>query len=324
MSRFGYIALFLMATILFSGWIATTQLSLISINSHELWQFLTTLHTHDMGELVIAQLLLPRFIMAILVGGALACSGCTMQALTANPLASPSLFGVNAGAALGLVIATLFAIPMQFGDALLSIVGAAVCWTLVMLIGAVGRTSQLRLILAGVMVSTFCGAFTKALLLFHESSSHSLLSQLAGSLAGIRWPVVQETAIIVIPLCILLWVLSPRLNLFALGRTQTQLLGIATWQWQFIFSLITLILVAVIVSRCGYFGFVGLMVPHLARRLVGHRHQVLLPTAMLLGASLVCWADLLARSVNFPTETPAGAVLALIGAPFFLYLVRRQ
>ncbi|CAG9296595.1 FecCD family ABC transporter permease [Celerinatantimonas diazotrophica] len=324
MSRLSHTMLLLLISIVLAGWLANTQLSLIRINSQELWQLLTTWHVHNMGELIIAQLRLPRFVMALIVGSALACSGCTMQAITTNPLASPSLFGVNAGAALGLVVATLFAIPVQFGDTLLSMAGAALCWGLVMLIGAIGQASQLRLILAGVMISTFCGALTKALLLFHESSSHSLLSQLAGSLAGVRWPVVQQTAVVVIPLCLLLWMLSSRLNLFALGSTHTQLLGIATWQWQFIFSLITLILVASIVSHCGYFGFVGLIVPHLARRLVGHRHQRLIPCAALLGASLVCWADLLSRAISFPTETPAGAVLALIGAPFFLYLVRRQ
>lgn len=324
MNRFAYIIFILFMSILLAGWLANTQLSLIKINSQGLWHLLTTSHANDMGELVIEQLRLPRFIMALLVGSALACSGCTMQAITTNLLASPSLFGVNTGAALGLVIATLFAVPVEFSDTLLSTIGAALCWSLVMLIGTIGTTSQLRLIFAGVMVNTFCAALTKALLLFNESSSHSLLSQLAGSLAGVRWPVVQQAATIIIPLCLLLWTLSSRLNLFALGSTHTQLLGIATWQWQLIFSLITLILVATVVSRCGYFGFVGLMVPHLARRLVGYRHQLLLPCAMLLGASLVSWADLLARAVNFPTETPAGAVLALIGAPFFLYLVRRQ
>lgn len=303
-------------------------LSLISfspleLSLHDLKPLFTETSDLPLHALVIEQLRLPRVAAGFLCGAALATAGTLMQATTANPLASPSLFGINAGAMLGLVIATALPLPANWpSDYLLSALSAACCWALVM--GFSGHGERLRLILTGIAVSTFCAALSRALLLFFDDSSQSLLSQMAGNLTGLRWPAVEQMALIILPLLVLSLFIAPRLNILALGNAQSHTLGLNTVHWRWGTSIIVLLLVCASVVEAGTFTFLGLLVPHLARLLVGHDYRRLLPIALLIGALLLGTADLLGRAVNFPAETPAGAILALIGAPFFVYLVRRQ
>lgn len=311
--------------ILIAGLLSLTQLSPLPLNMHAAWHVLSGQNAHTPVELVIRELRIPRFIAAIVIGSALASAGTCMQAITGNPLASPSLFGISAGASLGLVLATIVPIwPGWLYDQSLSIIMSACCWGLIMLFTHTGQyNNPLKLILCGLTVSAFCSAITRVLLLFFESSSHSLLSQLAGNLAGLRSSDVLWLIKIIVPLLIGLMLVSHRLDILKLGREHAQNLGISFGYWQVALSLVVLILVSTSISLCGQFTFIGLLVPHLSRFLVGHRHRIMLPVAMLIGANLVSWGDLLSRAANFPAETPAGAVLAIIGAPCLLYLVRR-
>ncbi|CAG9001000.1 MAG: Fe(3+) dicitrate transport system permease protein FecC [Candidatus Celerinatantimonas neptuna] len=319
------ICLGLCSLIILAGILSLTQFSPLSLNIQEAWHVISGQNIQNTVELVIRELRIPRFIAAILIGAALASAGTCMQAITGNPLASPSLFGITAGASLGLVLATILPIwPGWLYDQLISMITAACCWGIIMFLTHTGRqNNSLKLILCGLTVTAFCSAITRVLLLFFESSSHSLLNQLTGNLAGLRAHDVFWLMKIIVPILIILLLISHRLDLLQLGREQAQNLGISFNYWQISLSLLVLVLVSTTVSLCGQFAFVGLLVPHLARFLTGHRHRFMLPVSMLIGANLVSWGDLLGRATNFPAETPAGAVLAIIGAPCLIYLVRR-
>lgn len=277
-----------------------------------------------MADLVVRQIRLPRVLLAGLVGAALAAAGCLMQALTRNPLASPGLLGVNAGAALGVVLVSAW-LPLDstIGLPMGAMAGGLLAWGLVMLLGSGWRGERGRLVLAGIAVSALCGALTRAGLLLAEEQASGVLSFLAGSFAAVQ-PATWQSSWPGLLLGLLLALgLAPAANLLALGEARAASLGVNLVALRLILSLTVLLLVGICVSRVGAVAFVGLLGPHLARALVGVDHRRLLPCAMLVGACLTLAADLLGRALAFPAETPAGALLALVGAPCFLYLVRR-
>ncbi|QMV16164.1 iron chelate uptake ABC transporter family permease subunit [Vibrio spartinae] len=279
------------------------------------------------AETVIVEIRLPRVIEAILVGAGLAVAGLLMQTLTRNPLASPSLFGVNAGAALGVALtSTLFLQQAYLSQPIAAIVGGALAWTIVVVLGGAWRTGAERkqLVLAGIAVSALCAAMTKALVILVEDQATGVMTWLAGSFASVSW---QQVVLSWPPLLLALlmaWALAPKLNLFALGDERVQSLGVRlTWIRAFT-GLLVFIIVGVCVSAVGSIAFVGLIVPHMARKLFGYDLRWLVPGTALVGAMLTLSADMLSRWVIFPSETPAGAVLALMGAPCFIYLVRKE
>ncbi|WP_232472002.1 iron chelate uptake ABC transporter family permease subunit [Vibrio gazogenes] len=279
------------------------------------------------AETVIVEIRLPRVIEAILVGAGLAVAGLLMQTLTRNPLASPSLFGVNAGAALGVALtSTLFLQQAYLSQPIAAIVGGALAWTIVVVLGGAWRTGAERkqLVLAGIAVSALCAAMTKALVILVEDQATGVMTWLAGSFASVSW---QQVVLSWPPLLLALlmaWALAPKLNLFALGDERVQSLGVRlTWIRAFT-GLLVFIIVGVCVSAVGSIAFVGLIVPHMARKLFGYDLRWLVPGTALVGAMLTLSADMFSRWVIFPSETPAGAVLALMGAPCFIYLVRKE
>ncbi|MFM2482720.1 FecCD family ABC transporter permease [Celerinatantimonas sp. YJH-8] len=326
-TRFIVLLTILMGFILCAGWLSLTQLSTLALNTHTALKVLSGNTPHTAIGLVMTELRLPRFIGALLCGAALAGAGLIMQAITANPIASPSIFGITSGANLGFVLAVLNPLwPAWLPEQIAAIILAALCWFIVMRLGNVHKNtgSMIQLVLVGAAISTFCAAITKTLLIFFESTSHSLLSQMAGNLAGLRWPDIIPLMAILVPLLILTQCICNKLNLIRLGHQQAQNIGLNTNRWLLIFSSIVLVSVSTVISYCGQFAFVGLVVPHISRLFIGHDHRVSFPITCLLGATLIAWSDVLGRASNFPAETPAGAVIALIGAPIFLYLVRRK
>lgn len=279
----------------------------------------------QISQVLVHDLRLPRLLLALLVGAALAVAGALMQGITQNPLASPGLFGVTAGA--GFAMALVSTLPAWLGlvpGGLAAVLGGGLGWLLVMLVGGgwqPGRDKG-QLVLAGVAVTALCGAGTKTLVMLAEDQAVAVLGWLAGSLAQADWDKVALLWPLTLPLLLLALLLAPALNLLGVGEERAISLGLRLGWLRLWGSLLVLMLVGITVFACGALGFVGLLVPHMARALVGMDMRRVLPLCLLLGGTLVATADLLGRALVFPSETPVGVVLALLGAPYFLYLVR--
>ncbi|WP_455811357.1 iron-dicitrate ABC transporter permease FecC [Pseudomonas graminis] len=282
----------------------------------------------SLPQALVLNLRLPRSLVAMLLGGSLALAGSLLQTLTRNPLASPSLLGINAGASLAMVLASAFnpAWVAGYSIALLAACGGGVSWGMVMLLGRGWQQAgdRSRLILAGVTVSALCAALTKATLLLAEDHAYGILHWLAGGVSHVRWREFWQLFPFVLLLAPMAWLLAARLNLLRVSDDSARTLGVNLGQLRLLVNIVVVLLVGSCVSVAGPVAFLGLLVPHIARAWIGHDLRVMLPAAMLLGALLMLLADVLARGLAFPAEMPAGAVLALIGAPFFVWLVRRR
>lgn len=272
---------------------------------------------------VINTLRLPRTLIACLVGIALAVSGTIMQGLTRNPLADPGIIGINAGASLAAVTLIVLFPSIPAAALPLSAFGGALAAALLIYLLAWDQGAHpMRLILIGVGISAFTGAFTSFLLTFGEISDVSqALVWLAGSVYGRTWEQVFALLpwlVIFIPLAL---VNALQLNALALGDDIAKGIG-SRVEWQRTFLLVvSAALSGAAVATAGTIGFVGLIAPHIARQLVGGNHQGLIPVAGVWGAMIVVISDLLGRILFAPVELPCGIITAVIGAPYFIYLL---
>ncbi len=287
----------------------------------------------EQAELIIGQIRLPRTLLGLAVGGVLALSGVAMQGLFRNPLADPGLVGVSGGAALGAAVAIvggslLGGLPEFLGPYLLSLcafLGGLAVTALVYRLGRTnGRTDVATMLLAGLALTALAGAIVGLFTyLADDATLRTLTFWNLGSLNGASysrlWP------LLLISLGVALWL--PRrakaLNALLLGESEAGHLGIDVERLKRELVLCTALGVGAAVAAAGMIGFVGLVVPHLVRLLSGPDHRVLLPASILAGASLLLFADLVARLALAPAELPIGIVTAMIGAPVFLYLLLR-
>ncbi|MCF5228500.1 MULTISPECIES: iron-dicitrate ABC transporter permease FecC [unclassified Pseudomonas] len=316
----------LLGAVLF--WYSLYSWSPFTITATDAWNGLV--HQGSVGgnmAYIVAQLRVPRALCAALVGACLGLAGALMQGITRNRLASPSLFGVTAGAALGLALFStgLVAPPFTGGALLMTCLGGALAWVTVFSLGGAWSptTAQGRLVLAGVAVAALCAALTRLTVILVEAQAQSVLNWLAGSLANVGAAQVQ----LLWPCTLIggVWALwcAPRLNLINLGEDAARSLGVGIASLRLQVFVASLLLVGASVCAVGPIGFVGLIAPNIIRQFLGNDYRWLMPLSAALGAVIVLGADLLSRAVAFPVETPAGVVTALIGAPFFLFLARR-
>lgn len=275
----------------------------------------------------ILQLRLARAELAVIVGAGLACTGTVLQALSNNPLADPFVIGASSGAMVGVVVAHWSGVPLTSPLLpLFSSAGAFAAITLVLRIArAGGRTPVQTLLLAGVTVSTFGTAIVLLYYNFQQSGdAHTTMLFLMGSLSESK-PELIGLAAACVGLSIGAAALSARaLDAFGSGETTARHLGVDVERCKLLFCLIAAALVGVVVAVAGMIGFVGLIVPHVTRALVGHSHRRLVPASALAGATFLLLADLGARTAFAPRELSIGAITALFGAPFFLLLLRRR
>lgn len=285
--------------------------------------------------LIILQVRLPRLVLGLLVGAALASSGALMQGLFRNPLADPGLVGVSAGAALAA------AATITLGDALLApligalpfsalpvgafIGGLLTTFGLYLIATRNGRTSIATMLLAGVAFGALSGAVMG---LFSYLSDDRQLRDLSfwslGSLSGATWTKVAAATPLILPMLLATPFLARGLNALSLGEAEAFHLGIPVQRVKAIAILLVAVAVGASVACAGMIGFVGIVVPHVLRLAVGADHRMLLPASALLGASLLVGADTIARTVAAPAELPIGILTAAIGAPFFLWLLLRR
>jgi iron complex transport system permease protein len=323
----GIVLLLLFLCLVILAWWGLFAFSAVPISAADTYTALMPNYPANIAQTIIREIRLPRVIETILVGAGLAVAGLLMQTLTRNPLASPGLFGVNAGAALGVaLVSTLFVEHPYFSQPIAAMLGGCLAWSLVMILGGAWKIGSERrqLVLAGIAVAALCSALTRATVILVEDQATGVMTWLAGSFAGVSWSgVFRSWPPLVITFAVVFWC-APQFNLLVLGDERAQSLGMRLAWIRVLIGISVLAIVAVCVSEAGSIAFVGLIVPHMARKLFGYDHRWLLPGTALIGAILALGADILSRWFVFPTETPAGAVLALIGAPCFIYLVRSR
>ncbi|MGP9758409.1 FecCD family ABC transporter permease [Corynebacterium sp. AOP12-C2-36] len=292
----------------------------------------TDLARHDA---VIWTIRAPRAVLGAAVGAGLAVAGVVLQATVRNILADPYVLGVNSGASVGAATAILTGVGTGMGAGLgdyvlqtSAFLGAVVASFVVFGVArSGGRITPTRLIMAGVAIGYALSALTSFLIFASDSaeSSRSVMFWLLGSLGLASWSgPLAAVVVVVLVVTALLLVLGPRLDALTAGDDTALTLGVNPERMRILLLVLSCLLVGTVVAMAGSIGFVGLVVPHLARRLVGDAHRAVIPVCALLGAVLLCWADIGSRTLLAPQEIPVGIITALVGGPFLLILVRRM
>ena len=277
---------------------------------------------------ILWQIRLPRVILAATVGASLALGGLVFQALLRNPLAEPYILGVSGGSAIGAIIGILLGVSAFPGVPLTAFAGsmAVLAFILVLATGTRWRPamSSEALLLGGVMMNAFCGAIIMFLISISRSSQvHHILFWLMGDLS-IFGRDQLPTLLSVLPLFLVVFLLARPMNLLLMGREAAAAMGVNVRLVSLVLLVTTSLLVSLVVSQSGLVGFVGLVIPHIFRQLVGPDHRLLIPACILGGASYMVLCDLLARILPAAGEMPVGIVTALIGAPLFILLLWRS
>jgi iron complex transport system permease protein len=271
---------------------------------------------------------LPRVLLAALCGAGLAVAGVVLQALVSNPLADPFILGVSAGGSVGAVaVMALGAGALGgLGVPAAAFLGAMLAVGLVFLLGQQGgRLNPVRLVLAGVVVSYVFTSITSFLQLQTDPTNmRRIMFWLLGSVSGAHWEHLQVAGVVVVAVTVLLTLYGRQLNALVTGDESATALGIDVKKLRIVLIVLTSLLAGVLIAVAGGIGFVGLMVPHLVRLTFGVDHRRLLPLAALVGAIYLVVVDLLSRTVDPPNELPLNILTALFGAPFFIWLMRRD
>ncbi|ELB2197333.1 TPA: iron chelate uptake ABC transporter family permease subunit [Vibrio parahaemolyticus] len=298
-----------------------------SLSVNDLTSYWFAFDEGNMLHQILATLRAPRTYAGLLIGASLAVSGVLMQGLTRNPLASPSILGINAGAACFMALASI-GVPFfsQLNPIINAVFGALLSGGAVILLGGFfsARSHPLRLVLAGIAISALLIGLTRASVILADDMAYSVLHWLTGSLSAVdsqQWLQLWPFATLGL---VLAMGLARNLNLLALGDEVAVGLGGNIRLTRLISGLAVVLLAGTSVAIAGPIGFVGLLVPHLVRPIVGHNYHILIPVSALCGAALVTWSDALSRAIAFPAETPVGVITALLGTPCFIAIAMRK
>jgi iron complex transport system permease protein len=296
-----------------------------TIGPADVWAALVAFDSNSTDHLIIRTLRVPRALVAALVGAALAVAGALMQGLTRNPLADPGILGIETGAALGVVGAVFFLkIDSLYLYALFAFGGAGLTAAAVYTLGSLGRggPTPLKITVAGAAVTALLSSLTTGILLLNQRTLEEVRFWLAGSVAGRDLNLLIQAAPYLLSGLALALALSRRITTLSLGDDIARGLGQRTGWVKSLAALATVLLAGGAVAVAGPIGFIGLVIPHVVRMLVGVDYRWIMPYAALAGAILLVFADLAARLLLRPIELPVGIMTALIGGPFFVYLVR--
>ncbi len=322
-NRNKYIILINLLVIFIISLFLSVGMGAINVSPKEIIQALTikkgTANYH-----IIWNIRLPRTMVSVLVGASLSLSGAIIQGVMRNSLASPSIIGVSSGAGFtALLILILF--PQYYHLVPLgAFVGAFIVTMLIYGLAWKDGLLPNRLILAGVAVNSLLGAGNNALLTFFPDRVSGVINFMVGGLNGVTWADVHSVLPYVIVGVIIALMLPDKLNILVLGDEVATGLGVNVERLRFIFIILSSLLAGSAVSVVGLLGFVGLIVPHITRLIIGADYRFLFPAAVLLGAIVVLICDLLARTLFSPIEIPVGIIMSVLGAPFFLYLLRSR
>lgn len=297
----------------------------VSISIPDILQTIFQTSSTNVHETIILEIRLPRVLLAMIVGANIAIAGALLQAVVGNPLADPGLTGVTSGAAVCVLIIFLVSPEYTQFVPIAAFVGGLISATIVYSLAWKKRgISPITIILAGVAVNAIAGGATGYLSILYSDRLPSALQWLNGSLAAKG----TNTLMMILPYAIIGWILSifaiRKANIIRMGDQVAANLGENVNRIRILLSLLAVFLTAISVAAIGMIGFVGLIVPHIARLLVGSNHIYLLPMSMALGALILLIADTGGRTIFAPLEIPAGILMAMIGGPYFLYLMRRS
>lgn len=281
-------------------------------------------------ESIVWRIRLPRVLLALFVGSGLSLSGIVMQALTKNSLADPYILGISSGASAGAVATIMFGILSSLGGINI-VIGAFIGAVLAIIItfkfsSIKGRITSTQLVLAGIAVSAMFSAITN-LLIFKESSEDKVRTAMfwmVGSLGGATWNYLKYIFVIFIICTLILCIFHKGLDALLLGDDTAATLGVNVKSLKAGMIVLCTLLTGAIVSVSGIIGFVGLVIPHIARKLAGPSHKRLMPVAIFLGGLFLIWCDAFSRTIVAPEELPIGVVTAFVGAPFFLFILRKN
>ena len=282
--------------------------------------------TGSTEHIVLQTIRLPRALIAATVGASLAISGVLMQTLTKNPLASPGIFGINAGGAFMVVVAvTLFGVTNLQSFTWIAFLGAAIAAVGVFVISSAGDKglTPMKLTLAGAAITAMFSSFTQGLLVLNEAALEQVLFWLAGSVQGRSLEILNGVFPYIVVGWILALIIAGKMNILAMGEDVAKGLGLKTSLIKFLALAVVVLLAGGSVAVAGPIGFIGIVIPHIARKIIGVDHRWLIPFSGLLGAILLLAADVGARYVIMPQEVPVGVMTAIIGAPFFVYVARK-
>lgn len=275
---------------------------------------------------VIVRLRLIRLCAAMVTGAALGVAGVLLQSAIRNPLGEPHILGLNAGAALAVVLTSALGLSLPFGRPLIACAGAAVLFLLVLMFSSSGRTglTPMKVTLCGVAMSAFASSITATVLILDEQTLLAMRTWLAGDLAGLNADAIRSAAgVAAVGFALALW-LSPAMNMLALGDSMAQGLGVSLLKTRLFALLAIALLCGAAVSIAGPIGFIGLVVPQLVRRLVSVDLRVMVPLSALCGALVLLLADIAARTLFTPYELATGVMTAMVGAPIFIFMASRM
>ncbi|HDR7325434.1 iron ABC transporter permease [Bacillus cereus group sp. N18] len=274
---------------------------------------------------IIYELRLPRVIGAAVVGAAFAVAGAVMQGVTRNPLADAGVLGINAGAMFVVALSFAFFPHMPYSYLMIvSFIGAVLSTVLIFVIGSAtsGGLTPMRLTIAGAVMAALLHSLSSGVAIYYDLSQ-DLAFWYAGGVAGVKWEHLKFLVPIILITIVFATVLGRSISLISMGDDVATNLGVKTNRTRILGMIIVVILAGVSVSAVGSIGFVGLVIPHIGRKLVGVNYRLIIPMSALLGAMLLVVADLGARTVNPPKELAIGIMVALVGVPFFLYIARK-
>ena len=280
-------------------------------------------HPDDKNYFTLMEYRLPRALLAIIIGGALAISGVLVQSVVRNPLASPDILGINNAAGLVAVTVLIFLPNLAFyWLPIFAFIGGVLSFILLWVICGF-NFRPIKMAIIGVALSALWAAISHYLMLTNPVEINTAMLWLTGSLWGRSWAYVNVVLPWLLVLLPLPFIFCRDLDTLGLGENKAATLGVSVNKTQILVLVLAVALSTIAVAICGPIAFLGLVAPHLARKLVGGRHRTLLPAAMLIGTLLLQISDILARVIDPPTELPAGILTAIIGAPYFFYLLMR-
>ncbi|MBS9776392.1 MAG: iron ABC transporter permease [Fusobacterium sp.] len=308
----------------------------VSLKTLDVWKiivnkiFSTEIYTENWDtslNIIVWTLRVPRVLVAILAGASLAFVGILMQCLTKNPLASPYILGISSGASTGAVLAIVF-LNETFASAvpIFAFIAGVVTVFLVFLMAGFGEFSTTKLVLVGVAFSAFFSAITTLVITIapNERKIRDALFWMAGGLSGSNWHSILPMFLVLLLSVILIYPKYRELNILVTGDENALVLGVNIKAMRTLIVLTSTLLVGYVVSNTGIIGFVGLIVPHIARKIVGENHKKLIPISILIGALFLLVTDTLTRGIFRTQEIPIGVITSLFGVPFFLNILRKK
>ncbi|MBR4152422.1 MAG: iron ABC transporter permease [Selenomonadaceae bacterium] len=325
--RASLLTIFLLASMITAICFGSIEIELGNVTD-EVTNFLRGQRTDSPNSMIIFDIRIPRILFAAISGAILSLTGMLMQTVSQNYLADPYILGVSSGAGMGAVFCIITGVAQIFapyGVYVGAFLGAALATVIVVHIAGTSN-SPIKLVLIGMGISALFSAFTMLEIYGskNEAQVRSAMFWLMGSFTGIQWTMIPIAATVLAVLMIFIWLFRHELDLILLGREEAQHLGLSTERMQQAVVLISSMAVAVTVSIAGIIGFIGLVIPHIARFIGESRHAVMLWFTSLIGAVVMVWADVMARSMFAPEEVPIGILTACLGAPVFMQIINRQ